>query len=112
MHTKQIIWFGKSATLACDGICVKAFGINGRAKKEFDSADPDDYAFLADDELGDAPSDPGTYEGGCAKPGGPHEMNKWCSRECERSKVFDSAEHGVLPDFSRRVFNQSWKHAA
>jgi hypothetical protein len=111
MHTKQIRWFGSEVTLACDGKCTKAWGLNCRPKVELDPSDPDDVAWLADDELGDAPQDPGTYEGGHAKPEGPHEMNKWCARECERSEIFDEGKEVTARDFSQRMYNQPWKHA-
>lgn len=112
MHTKQIVWFGNSVTLACDGQCSRAFGLNGRPRIDFDPDDPDDYAFLADGEVEDAPENPGTYEGGWGKPSGPHEMNKWCSRECERSGIFEAGEEVKLKDFSERRYNQPWKHQA
>lgn len=65
----------------------------------------DDYAFLADAELGTAPKDPGTYECGCAKPDSPDNMNKWCARECERSKIVEEGNSIDLPDFSKRYYN-------
>ena len=74
MRFKDIIYFGKSARVECDGNCKKAWGINSRPDKP-------------DDELGAAPEDPGTYEGGHAKPKEGEEMNKWCIRECERSSL-------------------------
>lgn len=98
--------------MACDGQCRKAWGINGRPHEDFDPADPDDYAFLADSELGDAPKNPGTYEFGEAKPAGPHEMNRWCARECERARTGHPDDDIELPDFSVRRFNQPWKHNA
>lgn len=110
IHTKQIIWFGNHVTLACEGKCIKAWGISSRQKINFDVNDPDDYAFLADDELGDAPNQPGTWEGGHGKPSDPSQMNKWCARECERSGIFESGEPIVLTDYSARHYNQPWKH--
>ena len=112
MHTKQIRWCGREATLACDGKCSKAWGLNSRPKVEFDPKDPDDVAWLADGELGEAPADPGSYEGGNGKPAGPHEMNRWCSRECERSQIVERGEAVQLRDFSQRIYNQPWKHSA
>ena len=109
MHTKEIKWFGFAAVLACDGLCEKAYGINNRPKVSL-SEDEDDFAWLSDGELVDAPIDPGTYEGGCAKPTDPSGKNKWCARECERSVVADPGHPITLPDFSRRCFNQRWKH--
>lgn len=111
LYVKPILFFGAQCVLACDGKCSKAFGHNGaRPKIEFSPDDPDDYAYLADDEVGDAPADPGTYEGRDGKPGSPADMNKWCARECERSAIVEEGRL-VLPDFSRRVYNQPWLHA-
>lgn len=94
MLTKDIIFFGQPCTLACDGICDKAWGINGRPR---DSSE----LMLADDELGTAPDDPGTYEGGQGKD--PQSLNKWCARECERSTVVDQGGPIELSDFSERI---------
>jgi hypothetical protein len=96
MLSKSSFWFG---TLTCDGNCAKAWGINTRPRTQF-SDDPDDYEFHADGELGDAPTNPGTYEGGEGK--APLSLNKWCARECERSTIGNKR----LPDFSRRVYNK------
>lgn len=109
MKTKSILWMGSATVLACDGKCDKAWGITMRPKIDM-SEDPDDVAYLADCELGDAPKDPGTYEGGYAKPKSPDEMNRWCSRECERSDVKSSLDRIHLTDWSHRRFNQPWKH--
>ena len=109
MHTKTIQWFGNAMVLACDGNCCKAWGVMSRPKQDL-SADPDDVAYLADGELGDAPADPGTYEGGCAKPASPDGMNRWCARECERSDMKATVDKLALPDYSARRFNQPWKH--
>lgn len=110
IYVKPILWFGGQCVLACDGNCQKAFGHNGgRPRIEFNPDDPDDFAYLADDEVGTAPEDPGTYEGRDGKPDGPAGMNKWCARECERSVI---SEGGVLElsDFSKRLYNQPWLH--
>lgn len=109
MHTKDVTMFGQPVTLACDGNCRKAWGINSRPSVRL-GADEDDVAWLADDELGEAPADPGTYEGGHAKPASPAGMNKWCARECERATVEDRGRPVKLRDFTRRLFNQPWKH--
>lgn len=110
MRTKTILWFGQTMVLGCDANCSKAWGISQRPKLDL-SDDPDDVAYLADSELGDAPMSPGTYEGGFTKPSSPAGMNKWCSRECERSDMATTAGRLKLPDFSARLFNQPWKHA-
>ena len=79
-----ITYFGHPMKVACDRHCNKAWGINNRPRVQLSEGE-DDYAYLADSELGDAPFNPGTYEGGDAKPDSPDEFpNKWCVRECER----------------------------
>lgn len=111
MIQKQITFFGHQCILACDANCEKAWGINHRPRIVFDPLDPDDHAMLADSELGTAPVEPGTYEGECAKPRTPDQvLNKWCARECERSTLVDVGKELVLPDFNKRVYNQTWKH--
>lgn len=103
--SKQITYCGKSCLLACDGNCRKAWGINSRPRVILSESDPDDYAFLADGELGDAPECPGTYEGSCRKPLSDSErLNKWCARECERSAIMGDTKW-ALPDLSVRLFN-------
>jgi len=105
---KAIVWFGRDCTLACDGRCDKAWGINGRPSHAF-SDDPDDYVYLADGELGNAPGPGETAicsEGGHMKPSATivtngKAMNKWCSRECERSTIAEVGDRLRLPDFSR-----------
>lgn len=111
MIQRQMTWFGRSATLACDGECHKAWGITQRPHIAFDPANPDDIAWLSDSEAGAAPAEPGTYEGGDAKPRSPQErLNKWCARECERSRIAEAGEAIELPDYTKRRFNQPWKH--
>jgi hypothetical protein len=111
MHLEKfIIYFGQPARVACDGRCSKAWGINSRPRVQV-SQNEDDYAWKADGEFGEAPANPGTYEGGQGKPRvvtcAIH-MNKWCVRECERcvmTPVGKPAAPLVLRDFSRRVYN-------
>lgn len=91
MFAKQVKFFGNDVVLVCDGNCTKAWGINTRPRRQL-SADEDDYEFKADHELARAPIDPGTYEGGHAKPievVKSEQMNKWCARECERCSIVD-----------------------
>lgn len=111
MIVKSIVYFGQPATHACDGKCGKAWGINNRPSVLVGKPDDvDDYAFLADGELGDAPADPGTYEGGHAKPlnaTGPEHINKWCVRECERHWFGKPDAPPELPDFSVRFYNRA-----
>ena len=68
METK-IIFFGQDVILSCDGKCDQAWGLNWHGKKDKT-----------------APDDPRTYEGEHAKPVD-KTHNKWCARECERSKL-------------------------
>lgn len=105
--TKEVIAFGSPRTIACDAKCDKAWGHNNRPKIDFDDDNPDDYAYLPDQELGTAPADPGTYEGFQAKPTREADrLNKWCFRECERSvSVERGGARSVLPDFSKRFYN-------
>lgn len=98
-------------TLACDGRCDQAWGINGRPREQFpDAADEDDYYWLSDDELPTAPANTGVWEGGHGKPSAEpltdaSLMNKWCARECERSGIFPDGEPISLTDFSKRQPN-------
>lgn len=111
MLLKQVVSFGQPMAVACDGKCSKAWGISTRPKEQL-SEDEDDVVWFSDEELGEAPDDPGTYEGDHAKPRAPSDrMNKWCVRECERCA---SARMGggyvAVPDWSERKYNQPWKH--
>lgn len=111
MNKAEIVFFGQRRVVACDRKCSKAWGINNRPRIEL-SDEEDDYAYLADDELENAPIDPGTYEGGHAKPLSPDEFpNKWCVRECERCAMDDSGgAEPELPDLSHRYYNMPWLH--
>lgn len=113
-----VTFFGEKVKVGCDGNCRKAWGISSRPKVQLsdDSDDAaDDYAFLNDNELGDAPADPGTYEGGYGKPDSSAQFpNKWCVRECERSRMSkpDQLDSPLpLPDFSKRQYNMHWRSA-
>jgi hypothetical protein len=73
---------------------------------QLSATDDNDFAYLADGELGEAPAEPGTTEGSDCKPITPDErLNKWCCRECERSVKVEPGEDFELPDFTRRVYN-------
>lgn len=116
MIQKDVTFFGKPVLLACDANCDKAWGISNRPHVQL-SADADDIAYLADGELGEAPADPGTYEGAHGKPTlrpmTGEAMNKWCARECERCIHLDSVsrhEPIVLPNYSKRHYNMPWRH--
>ena len=112
VYVSAIIFCGRATALACDGRCDKAWGITARPSVPL-STDPDDFAWLADDELGTAPADPGVSEGGDSKPwrfaDTPEDIgrrhNRWCARECERSVLH---ERGLLalPDFTGRRRNK------
>ena len=111
---KVITFCGQRAKVACDGRCDKAWGLHARPRVLLgDGSDPDDFAWLSDDEAGNAPADPGTYEGGHGKPidaTGADHMNKWCVRECERCEMSSPGKWGeplVLRDFSRRYYNRT-----
>lgn len=57
---KTIIYFGQPAKVSCDEKCEKAWGISERKTISL-SDDEDDFAWLSDNELGEAPENPGTY---------------------------------------------------
>lgn len=106
MIKKEIRFFGQLRVLACDAQCHKAWDMNTRESVQL-SDDIDDYAYLADHELGFAPDDPGTTEGFESKPTSKDErLNKWCCRECERSVMVAPDKDIVLPNFDRRVYNR------
>lgn len=109
MIKKEILYFGQKAIIACDERCEKAWGINSRPSINLDKDDDDDVVILSDEELGLAPEDPGTYEGGHAKPIYKEDrLNKWCCRECERCYLSAPNEHDLpvkLKDFSKRIYN-------
>ena len=107
---KVIRYIETEVRVVCDGNCHKAWGINNRPKISL-SDDEDDVCWLSDDELDIAPEDPGTYEGGYAKPFNSSEFpNKWCVRECERCSRFNLNEPIEIKDWSNRRFNQPFKH--
>lgn len=106
---KSIIFYGRPSILACDGLCNKAWGINSRPKHML-SSNEDDYVWIGDDALGEAPADPGIYEGGHGKPSAtplddPNAMNKWCTRECERSRIVPAGQLVVLRDLKNPTPN-------
>jgi len=114
MLKKEITFFGQKAVVACDENCEKAWGTNQRPTIQLDEENEDDWVWLNDNELGTAPTDPGTYEGGHAKPTTKEErMNKWCVRECERCFMSAPGEYDkpiVLDDFSKRIYNMHWRN--
>ena len=107
---KLVRYFDQPMAVACDAQCDKAWGINSRPRVLL-SEDEDDFAFLADGELGEAPVDPGTYEGGYGKPHTAEQrMNKWCVRECERCIHASMGERLTFIGYTERRYNQPWKH--
>jgi hypothetical protein len=110
---KNITYCGMSAKVGCDDKCNKAWGIMLRPKVQL-SDDDDDVVYLGDDELGEAPKHPKTWEGGDAKPTCDSEkMNKWCVRQCERCVMTEYGkpdEPLKIKDWSKNVYNQPWKH--
>jgi hypothetical protein len=105
--TKKIVYFGKTVVLVCDGKCEKAFGGSVRPKGyPDDKRDEDDWYWVADDEVGEAPKHPGTIEGTHIKPQHPDDrLNKWCARECERSQMCDLGTQLKVRTFTGRVYN-------
>jgi hypothetical protein len=94
----RLTYFDQPSVAACDARCDKAWGINSRPTGA-------DGGWLADSELGRAPADPGTYEGGDAKPRRvPMVHNRWCVRECERCVLVPLGDDVCLPDFSQRIY--------
>lgn len=79
---QRITFCGQAVRVACDERCHKAWGQENRPSE---IGEDGNLCWLADHELGLAPVDPGTAEGGDRKPvdrkGIP---NKWCVRQCER----------------------------
>jgi hypothetical protein len=105
---KLITYAGQPAKVRCDEKCNKAWGGNSRPKNQL-SDDEDDWEYLSDSELGEAPTDPGTYEGSDAKPTNDAEkMNRWCVRECERCRMSKPGEWDrplELRDLNKRFAN-------
>ncbi len=110
---KIIEYFGAPAIVRCDENCAKAWGINSRPSVKL-SDDPDDFAWLPDNELEIAPIDPGTMEGEDRKPIDLLNIpNKWCVRECERCIMSHPDKYNdpkKVRDLNKRVYNQPWKH--
>mgnify|MGYP001600440162 CR=1 FL=1 len=106
MIFRNVTAYGRPATIACDARCDKAWGWNARPKVQL-SDDPDDVEWLADGELGDAPTVSSISEGGDGKPQHPSErLNKWCFRECERCGWHEGHDQPVpLRDWSKRRLN-------
>ena len=115
----EIVYFGRKCYFCCDKKCDKAWGGSERPIETL-SADIDDFEWLSDTELGDAPEISPTTEGGDNKPmKGDEVPNRWCVRECERGQVTIIPEISTIQealinpmvefnlpwDFSKRVKN-------
>lgn len=98
MPEATIAFMGQIAQVACDGQCNKAWGVVSRPS--FDGY------FLSDNELREAPVNPGTSEGGVVKPfSALYFPTKWCVRQCERcvmSAPGNPESLPPLPDYSAR----------
>lgn len=113
MISKRITFFGQAAVIACDGCCAKAWGINGRPKTML-SEDPDDYVYVGDHALGEAPppgETVGQSEGVDFKPSATsltegEDMNRWCARECERRVMVKPNEAPRLRDLEHPAANK------
>ena len=103
-----ITYCGQPAKVKCDEKCNKAWGVSQRPRQQL-SDNPDDYVMFSDDELGEAPENPGTYEGGHGKPRpGDYKPNKWCVRQCERCAMSSPGKSHLpleIPDFTKRRYN-------
>lgn len=109
VRSAVIPFIGQKMRVACDGRCDKAWGMNVRPRTYLSDNDRDNFCYVPDNELGQAPADPGTYEYSDGKPTSNEEFpNKWCVRECERCyKSSPGQWHidvkvGNLPDFSKK----------
>lgn len=101
-----IRYLGEMVIMACDGRCSKAWGIDKRPRMMVSEAEGD-YCFLSDDDLLEAPVDPGTTEYGEHKPrAAKYFPNKWCVRQCERSEMFEQGTPEIiLHDWSEPKYN-------
>ncbi len=132
---KLIKYCGQPAKINCDENCNKAWGGSMRPRVYLEDPDqlifgfkdkgdcsvwpsdekidPDNYAYLADHELGDAPINPGSYENFQGKPTEKSQIpNAWCIGECERCAMSDPGKYNdplPLRDFSKRSYNMPWK---
>lgn len=107
MFVTVVPFLFKKVAVMCDGNCKKAWGIGLRPKNRL-SDDDENWEWLADHELGEAPSDPGTSDGGFRKPQDEgHVLNKWCIWQCERAVFVEYFRNLELPDFSKRIPNRN-----
>jgi hypothetical protein len=120
MISKSINFCGQRVTLACDGNCSKAWGIQARPRHHFQPEDeePDDYVYLPDSALGTAPGPGETVilaEGNDTKP---HAVrmtdgagtNRWCARQCERKVMVEDGEEIRVRDMEHPRPNMPGLH--
>jgi hypothetical protein len=100
--------------LACDARCDKAWGVNGRRVRAGNtiqmSDDEEDVVYLADHETGTSPFQGMTCVEDGTKPTTRSDHNRWCLRECERSRVVEVGEQIAAPDFGTRLYNQTTRN--
>lgn len=121
---RDVLFGGQKCVVACDAKCHKAWGMNQRLQFHRDNTgayrkmsneeiedraicpDENDTMYLPDADMDEAPVEPGTWEGEDTKPVDPEDrLNKWCTRECERSVLVDRGHPITLPNFDHPVFN-------
>jgi len=111
MNKANITYMEQAAVVICDRQCNKAWGWSLRPHHHLDEDEMDDILWLADDELGEAPRSPGSYEGGQTKPRNPDQFpNKWCVRQCERCVMKRPGEPIELNDWSKGMYNMPSRH--
>jgi hypothetical protein len=74
--TTSILYSGKRCLAVCDHKCNKAWWFDGDRPQRRDPAEPDDVIWFADREVGIAPANPGSYEGGQGKPSTPPRVHR------------------------------------
>jgi len=82
MLISRILAYGQPFIILCDARCNKAWGRDLRSKVVRSNAE-DDWEYMADVELGEAPERTGNTEGDDDKPRD-KKHNRWCFRQCER----------------------------
>lgn len=129
------LYFGGDMIMVCDRQCDKAWGeirprvyVQDPEQKVYgydennedwemypdnEVLDIDNWAYLADSELGIAPDSNGVWEGGDGKPEAPvTKHNKWCARNCERCEMIflkdlPTGESAEGNDLSKRFYNKA-----
>lgn len=110
---------GVRVRFVCDRKCTKAWGNNARPRRPIAEDEhciqrtivgsyyaEDFWEMLPDQELGEAPEKPGSYEGIDTKPLPPVDShNRWCVRECERCQTYSPEEPMYIHNFDLPVPN-------